>query len=147
MTDQTNALLVTVADPFNTLRSRKLARLEVGRTIFETLVEKDYISMTETGVKRHGFFYVTLNGKAVLQKDWNTVISDNDCVGVWTLPQGGGGGSNIGVILITVVMVAAAVFTGGATLGVALAWGAAAGAAVGLLSSLVPAPATPALIV
>lgn len=144
MTDQTNALLVTVADPFNTLRSRKLARLEVGRTIFETLVEKDYISMTETGVKRHGFFYVTLNGKAVLQKDWNTVISDNDCVGVWTLPQGGGGGSNIGVILITVVMVAAAVFTGGATLGVALAWGAAAGAAVGLLTSLVPAPSTPA---
>lgn len=143
MTDQKNALLVTVADPFNAFRSRKLSRVEIGRTIFEVLAEQDYISMTETGVKRHGYFFVTLNGNAVMQADWNTVIREEDCLGVWALPQGGGGGSNIGVILITVVMVAAAVFTGGATLGVALAWGAAAGAAVGLLSSMVPSPATP----
>ncbi len=143
MTDQNKALLVTVADPFNAFKSRKLVSLEVGKTICETLVEQGYVSMTADGMTRNGYFFVTLNGEAVLQADWNTVINDEDCLGIWTLPQGGGGGSNIGAIIITVVMVAAAVFTGGATLGVALAWGAAAGAAVGLLSSMVPAPSTP----
>lgn len=143
MTDQNKALLVTVADPFNAFKSRKLVNLEVGKTICETLVEQGYVSMTADGMTRNGYFFVTLNGEAVLQADWNTVINDEDCLGIWTLPQGGGGGSNIGAIIITVVMVAAAVFTGGATLGVALAWGAAAGAAVGLLSSMVPAPSTP----
>lgn len=143
MTDQNKALLVTVADPFNAFKSRKLVKLEVGKTICETLVEQGYVSMTADGMTRNGYFFVTLNGEAVLQADWNTVINDEDCLGIWTLPQGGGGGSNIGAIIITVVMVAAAVFTGGATLGVALAWGAAAGAAVGLLSSMVPAPSTP----
>lgn len=141
MTESTNALLITVDDPFNVYKSRKLARIPVGRTIFEILTENGYISMTANGIARHGYFFVTVNGDAVLQADWNTMIRDEDCLAVWALPQGGGGGSNIGVILITVVMVAAAVFTGGATLGVALAWGAAAGAAVGLLSSLAPTPA------
>lgn len=141
MTESTNALLITVGDPFNVYKSRKLARIPVGRTIFEILAENSYISMTANGIARHGYFFVTVNGNAVLQADWNTMIRDEDCLAVWALPQGGGGGSNIGTILITVVMVAAAVFTGGATLGVALAWGAAAGAAVGLLSSLAPTPA------
>jgi predicted phage tail protein len=143
MSDQTQALLVQVKDPFNAFKSRELARVEIGRTIFEVLTEQNYISMTSSGVKRHGYFIVTLNGEAVMQADWNTVIRDEDCLGIWALPQGGGGGSNIGAIIITVVMVAAAVFTGGATLGVALAWGAAAGAGVGLLSSLTPTAAIP----
>lgn len=136
--------LITVTDPYRPLASRQVQAIVANRTISDHLYEQGYITSDADGIKRVGFFYVVVNGKAVLQKDWNTVVGDDDCLAIWTLPQGGGGGgSNIGMILVTVVMVAAAVFTGGATLGVALMWGAAAGAAVALLSMLVPAPETP----
>ena len=143
MTNST-AVLATIQDPFRPMLSRKLVPIEFGKTISDHLFETGYITSDAKGINRIGYFYVTVNGKAVLQKDWNTVIGENDFMAVWTLPQGGGGGgSNIGMILITVVMVAAAVFSGGATLGVALAWGAAAGVAVGLLSSMIPQVESP----
>lgn len=136
--------LITVTDPYRPLASRQIQAVVANLTISDHLYEQGYITADESGIKRIGYFYVVVNGKAVLQKDWNTVLSDTDCMAIWTLPQGGGGGgSNIGMILITVVMVAAAVFTGGATLGVAAMWGAAAGAAVALLSMLVPQPEVP----
>lgn len=135
--------LITVTDPYRPLASRQVQAIVANRTISDNLYDLGYITSDADGIKRIGYFYVVVNGKAVLQKDWNTVVGDDDCLAIWTLPQGGGGGSNIGMILITVVMVAAAVFTGGATLGVAVMWGAAAGAAVGLLSMMVPAPETP----
>lgn len=135
--------LITVTDPYRPLASRQVQPIVANRTISDNLYDLGYITSDADGIKRIGYFYVVVNGKAVLQKDWNTVVGDDDCLAIWTLPQGGGGGSNIGMILVTVVMVAAAVFTGGATLGVAAMWGAAAGAAVGLLSMMVPAPETP----
>jgi len=138
-----SAVMATIDDPFRPMLSRKLVPIDLGRTISDHLFDAGYITTSIEGIKRQGFFYVTVNGKAVLQKDWNTIVGENDFMAVWTLPQGGGGGSNIGVILITVVMVAAAVFTGGATLGVALMWGAAAGAAMGLISTLIPQPEVP----
>lgn len=136
--------LIRVTDPYRPIASREIQPLVANRTISDHLYELGYITSDEDGIKRVGFFYVVVNGNAVLQKDWNTVVYDDDTMAIWTLPQGGGGGgSSIGAILITVVMVAAAVFTGGATLGVALMWGAAAGAAVGLLSMMVPQPEVP----
>lgn len=136
--------LITVTDPYRPLASRQVQAIVANRTISDHLYEHGYITSDAKGIKRVGYFYVVVNGKAVLQKDWNTVLEDEDCLAVWTLPQGGGGGgSNIGMILITVVMVAAAVFTGGASIAVAMMWGAAAGAAVALLSMMVPQPELP----
>lgn len=136
--------LITVTDPYRPLASRQIQAVVANRTIYDHLHEQGYVVSDEHGIKRVGYFYVSVNGKAVLQRDWNTVVTETDSIAIWTLPQGGGGGgSNIGMILVTVVMVAAAVFTGGATLSVALMWGAAAGAGVGLLSMMVPKPETP----
>lgn len=139
--NQSKAVLSKVVDPFRPLVSRELMVIDCGHSILDALFDLGYVEHIDGGIKRVGYFFVTVNGKAILQKDWNTIINEDDCIAVMTLPLGGGdGGSNIGTILMTVVMVAAAVLTGGATLGVALAWGAAAGVAVGLLGGQVPAP-------
>lgn len=139
-----NSVFVHVANPAVPQISRTLSTCEVGLSIWETLIEKGFVENTDEGLKRIGYFIVILNGKAVLQKEWNTIISDSDVIQVQSLPMGGGGGSNITMILVTIVAVAAAVFTGGASLGVAAAWGVAAGAAVGLLSSMIPTAQTSA---
>lgn len=133
---------VIVTNPIMPFSSREVSEIEVGKTIFNHLFASGHIILDEVGnIKRVGYFIVCVNGKATMQKDWNSVIGEDDVLFISTIPMGGGGGgSNIGTIIMTVIMVAAAAFTGGASLGVALMWGAAAGVAVGLLSTMVPSP-------
>lgn len=140
----TNSVFVHIANPSVPHISRSLSTCESGNTIWETLIEKGFVSNEDGDLKRIGYFIVILNGKAILQAEWNTIVSESDVLQVQSLPMGGGGGSNVVTILVTIVAVAAAVFTGGASLGVAVAWGAAAGAAVGLLSSMIPTAQTSA---
>lgn len=76
---------------------------------------------------------VTKNGGVVLEEDWKkTKVKEGDIVGLNFIPQGGGGGDgkNTGIqIAITIAMVAATIYTGGAA---AAAWEAGSyGAAIG----------------
>ena len=135
--------LVTVDNPLNPFATRKMFEIEGNRSIMEILVERGYVKHDAAGkLVRTSYFVVSLNGQAVLQAYWNTMVGPDDLLLIQQIPQGGGN-SNIGTIIMTVVMVAAAVFTGGASLAVALAWGAAAGAAVALLTTMVPTPQNP----
>lgn len=136
-----NGVFTHISDIVRPQMNRTVEAIEIGSTIWATLSERGFVKEVEGELKRVGYYVACLNGVAVLQKDWNTVLQENDVLTVQNLPMGGGG-SNVGMILITIVAVAAAAFTGGASLGVAAAWGVAAGAAVGVLSSMVPAAQT-----
>lgn len=132
--------LLISAESAKPYASRELIEVAPGQSIFEILEGQGLLKF-DPQPKRIGYYVVVVNGKSVLQAEWNTILADTDVIQIIHLPMGGGG-SNIGMILVTVIAVAAAVFTGGASLGVAAAWGAAAGAAVGVLSSMVPTAAT-----
>lgn len=139
----TSSHLITVDNPLNPFATRKMFEIDGSRSIMEILVERGYVRHDDSGkLVRTSYFVVSLNGEAVLQAFWNTMVGPDDLLLIQQIPQGGGN-SNIGTIIMTVVMVAAAVFTGGASLAVALAWGAAAGAAVALLTTMVPTPQNP----
>ena len=89
-----------------------------------------------------------INGVPVLRKDWSNVFDDGELISIISLPLGGGGGksSNPVQVVLTVAVIVASVYTGGAV-GAAYgaAWGAAAAAAVSigggiLVNTLVPTP-------
>ena len=88
-----------------------------------------------------------INGVPVMRENWNDLLNDNDIVNIVSLPLGGGGGgSNPVRIVLTVAVIVASVYTGGAV-GAAYGagWGAAAAAGVSisggiLVNTLVPTP-------
>ena len=89
-----------------------------------------------------------INGAPVLRKDWGNVFDDGELISIISLPLGGGGkkSSNPVQVVLTVAVIVASVYTGGAV-GAAYgaAWGAAAAAAVSigggiLVNTLVPTP-------
>lgn len=88
-----------------------------------------------------------VNGVAVLRKDWNDALLPNSVVSFVSLPLGGGGGgSNPLKTVLTVALIVATVYTGGAV-GAAYGavWGGVAAAGVSiaggiLINTLVPTP-------
>lgn len=88
-----------------------------------------------------------VDGQAVLRREWNIPLQPNSVVSFITLPLGGGGGgSNPLQIVMTVAVIVASVYTGGAV-GAAYGtmWGGVAAAAVSvgggiLVNSLIPTP-------
>ncbi|MBR1756802.1 MAG: phage tail protein [Alphaproteobacteria bacterium] len=89
-----------------------------------------------------------INGAPVMRKNWGDVLDNGELVSIIALPLGGGGGksSNPVQVVLTVAVIVASVYTGGAV-GAAYgtAWGATAAAAVSiggsiLVNTLVPTP-------
>ena len=90
-----------------------------------------------------------INGAPLLRKDWGNVFDDGELISIISLPLGGGGGkksSNPVQVVLTVAVIVASVYTGGA---VGAAYGAAMGAAAAaavsiggsiLVNALVPTP-------
>ena len=89
-----------------------------------------------------------IDGLVVLRKDWNFLINPSSIVSLVTLPQGGGGGksSNPVQVVLTVAVIVASVYTGGAVAAAyGAVWGGVAAAAVSiggsfLVNTFVPTP-------
>lgn len=86
-----------------------------------------------------------INGAPVLRKDWGKVLESNELISVVSLPLGGKSSNPLRIVL-TIALVAATVYTGGA---VGAAYGAIAGATAAtavsiaggmLINTLVPTP-------
>lgn len=127
-------------DPFRPALNMETLEVNHGLTILETLVNLDYCTPLENSIRRNGAFVVLLNGVAVLQKDWNLVLCENDVIQITRLPKGGGGGSNIGNILAAVIIAVAAYFTMGLSLYASVAVGVGAYVGLSLLTGPIPTP-------
>ena len=128
-----------LCNPFNPLKGKKSCCLK-GKHSIASIIKKRHISLAMPTI-------CVVNGTAILRKNWNLELNDKDIVCFVTLPLGGGGGgSNPISVVLSIVLIAATVITGGAV-GAAYGaiWGgmAAAGVAVGggmLINALVPTP-------
>jgi hypothetical protein len=97
-----SANLIIVRNPFHPARDREQHTVAAGRPLAE-------IAPRTTAAP----FILLRNGQAVLRKDWQIPIGDNDLIAVVFLPRGGGGGSNpLKIVLMIAIAVYAPVLAG-----------------------------------
>mgnify|MGYP001765461545 CR=1 FL=1 len=115
----------TVRDPFHPLKGREIA--EIGKPC----------PIADLAPATRQPFIILRNGEAVLRADWSQPVADGDLLAVVLLPQGGDD-SDIGRIVLMIVVAVLSYYTAGAV-GAAYGsgWGAAAGAAVGMVGSMI----------
>lgn len=118
-----NAHCVTVRDPLNPWRHRDIKAL-TGPAPIRALAPK-----TDKP------FIILRNSEPVLRADWDQEIKSGDLMAVVMLPQGGDD-SDIGQILMMIVLVVITYYTGLPVAEGGLGWGAAGQAAVGIVGSM-----------
>lgn len=126
-------------NPFNLNKGRISKTLSKNQTIWQ-IVNKQKIDLSRPVV-------CFVNGVAKLRKDWANPLSSQDVVSFVVLPLGGGGGSSNPLkTVLTVALIVATVYTGGAV-GAAYGavWGGVAAAGVSmaggiLINTFVPTP-------
>lgn len=131
--------LVIHKDPFRIHLDVDRSVIDPCGTIFEVLLERGLCVQGEGAIERVGTYFVMLNGEAILYKDWNTVLREEDFLQVVHLPRGGGG-SNVSNILTAIVIAVMAYFTFGLSLYATMAVGAAAYVGMTMMTGAVPAP-------
>ena len=126
-------------NPFNLNKGRISKTLPKNQTIWQ-IVNTQKIDLSRPVI-------CFVNGVAKLRKDWSSPLSSQDVVSFIALPLGGGGGSSNPLkTVLTVALIVATVYTGGAV-GAAYGavWGGVAAAGVSmaggiLINTFVPTP-------
>lgn len=135
------ANIVIHRDPFRPHLNVENKEIEHGLTIERVLSNDEFLVFNEEGeLIRVGAYVVFLNGEAILAKDWQYELAENDVIQVAIMPKGGGGGSSVGNILMAIVIAVAAYFTMGLSLVATAAVGVAALAVLSLSGAVVPPP-------
>lgn len=134
--------LVIHRNPFRPNLDVEERSVDSNSTIFQTLEEAHLLKMKEEGFERIGTYVVLHNGEALVSKDWNIVLKEDDVLQVAYLPKGGGGGSNIKSIIGAIIIAVAAYFTFGLSLVATAAVGVGALAVLSLMSGAVPIPSS-----
>jgi len=114
--------------------------IDHGLTVFQVLENASLVSFSEDGFYRLGCYVVMHNGVALLSKDWNLVLAEDDVIQIAYLPKGGGGGSNIKSIIGAILIAVAAYFTFGLSLVATAAVGIGAFAVLSLMTGAIPPP-------
>lgn len=128
-----------LTNPFNPNKGRISKTLPKNQTIWQ-IVNTQKIDLSRPVI-------CFVNGVAKLRKDWSSPLSSKDVVSFVALPLGGGGGgSNPIKAVLTVALIVATVYTGGAV-GAAYGavWGGVAAAGVSmaggiLINTFIPTP-------
>lgn len=134
--------LVIHRNPFRPNLDVEERSVDSNLTIFQTLEQSYLLKMKEEGFERIGTYVVLHNGEALLSKDWNLILKDDDFLQVAYLPKGGGGGSNIKSIIGAIIIAVAAYFTFGLSLVATAAVGVGALAVLSLMTGAVPIPSS-----
>ena len=117
-------------NPFNLNKGRISKTLPKNQTIWQ-IVNTQKIDLSRPVI-------CFVNGVAKLRKDWSSPLSSQDVVSFVALPLGGGGGgSNPIKAVLTVALIVATVYTGGAV-GAAYGavWGGVAAAGVSMAGGI-----------
>ena len=125
-------------NPFNLNKGRISKTLPKNQTIWQ-IVNTQKIDLSRPVI-------CFVNGVAKLRKDWSSPLSSQDVVSFVVLPLGGGGGSNPIKAVLTVALIVATVYTGGAVRAAyGAVWGGVAAAGVSmaggiLINTFIPTP-------
>lgn len=123
------ANLVICRNPFRPQLDREVSPIRAGARIDTVLRAGSMITGRGKKIHRSRRFIVQVNGEYVLQDAWCRRIQSDDIVVVSLLPAGGGGGgSNPLQAVLTIAIIVASAYTGGAV-------GALYGATAGSLAS------------
>lgn len=119
-----------LTNPFRPMLEKEVSEIRAGTRI-DTVLKREKLIVRGKRVRP---YVVMLNDKPLLQAQWCKRLKKDDILLVSQLPGsgGGGGGSNPMRMLLTVALIAVAVYTGGVAAGM---YGAATGAAAGVTTT------------
>lgn len=126
------ATLVQITDPFRPAIGRQVSVIRRRNRIMTLLLRRGMVKTSAAGkIRLSAPFFVMLNGKPILQRDWTRCIEDGDHVVIVPVPKGGGGSNPLQII----AMIAVVVISIYAPYLAPAAWGVGAGTVGGALLS------------
>lgn len=100
------ATLIQITDPFRPQLGRQVAELRRRSRIMTLLRRRGLATVSAAGVVRLvAPFFVLLNGRPLLQRDWRRCVEDGDMLAIVAVPKGGGGSNPLQIIAMIAVVV------------------------------------------